>query len=87
MKCNVLVTGGAGFIGSNLAASLLYDGHYVTVLDALLRCGSKHNIAWLHELDRRGRLKFIDADVRDFEAVRVAAEDADVIYDIIWRRR
>jgi CDP-paratose 2-epimerase len=82
MKCNVLVTGGAGFIGSNLAASLLYDGYYVTVLDALLRRGSKHNIAWLHELDRLGRLKFIDADVRDFEAVRAAAEDADVIYHL-----
>ena len=42
MKETVLVTGGAGFIGSNLAASLLRDGHRVTVLDSLAQSRQQH---------------------------------------------
>jgi CDP-paratose 2-epimerase len=43
----VLVTGGAGFIGANVAARLLDDGHRVVVLDALSRPGVEHNAMWL----------------------------------------
>jgi CDP-paratose 2-epimerase len=77
---NVLITGGSGFVGSNLAASLLRDGFKVTVIDALLRRGSEHNLAWLREQDRDGRFTFIHGDVRNFETVQQATKDADLIY-------
>ena len=82
MDRRILVTGGAGFIGSNLAASLLRDGYHVTIFDALLRRGAEHNLAWLRDQDNDGRLHFVQGDVRDYGAVRVAASGADVIYHL-----
>lgn len=43
----VLITGGAGFIGSNLAHHLIKAGHNVTVFDNLSRRGAKTNLKWL----------------------------------------
>ncbi len=43
------ITGGCGFVGSNLAASLLESGHEVVALDDLSRVGSEANLAWLRE--------------------------------------
>jgi CDP-paratose 2-epimerase len=77
-----LVTGGAGFIGSNLVTSLLRDGHHVTVLDSLARRGSKQNLAWLRSQNFDGLFRFIHGDIRSAEDVRAAAEDADVIYHV-----
>jgi CDP-paratose 2-epimerase len=62
-----LVTGGCGFVGSNLAASLLEDGIDVVVLDTLVRVGASENLAWLEEKARRpgaGRLVHLRADTR-----------------------
>ena len=62
-----IVTGGCGFIGSNLAAALLEDGVDVVVLDTLVRLGSSENLAWLEERARRpgaGRLVHLRADTR-----------------------
>jgi CDP-paratose 2-epimerase len=76
-----LITGGAGFVGSNLADALLGDGHDVTVYDSLVRPGTDTNLAWLRS--RHGdRLRFIDSDVRDADALRHAARDIDVIYHL-----
>jgi len=82
MKKPVVVTGGAGFVGSNLVRSLLVDGHTVTVLDSMQRRGSRHNLAWLRSLNPDGRLHFMEADVCDFAAVRAAVAGADVIYHL-----
>jgi CDP-paratose 2-epimerase len=49
----ILITGGAGFIGANLADRLAGQGHRVIVYDALLRAGTERNLAWLQE--RHGR--------------------------------
>jgi CDP-paratose 2-epimerase len=80
MKPTVLVTGGAGFIGSNLSMSFLRDGYRLIVVDALLRSGSEHNLAWLRKNDRDGNLTFIHGDVRNAEVMRQAATDADIIF-------
>src|SRR5712691_122837 len=82
MGIHTLVTGGAGFVGSNLVSALLAAGQNVTVLDALLRPGAAHNIAWLQSHPQNFRLRIIQADVRDFEAVRAAVGDANVIYHL-----
>lgn len=60
----VLITGGAGFIGSNLTARCLQSGHEVCVLDNMSRLGSIYNLEWLRSI---GEFEFIGADVRDFE--------------------
>jgi CDP-paratose 2-epimerase len=82
MKGNILVTGGAGFIGSNLVNSLLCDGCHVTVFDALLRRGTEHNLDWLRGQHPHGRLRFIQGDVRDFAALQAAVADAELIYHL-----
>ena len=77
---NILVTGGAGFIGSNLVDQLLREGHRVRVFDALLRPGSELNLAWLNK--RHPNLEFIQGDVRDAKLVKGAAADAELIYHL-----
>jgi CDP-paratose 2-epimerase len=59
---NALITGGAGFVGSNLAATLLERGDTVTVFDSLARHGASENLAWLRSL---GLAHFIHGDIRN----------------------
>lgn len=76
-----LVTGGAGFIGCNLADRLATDGHRVIVFDALTRPGVERNLAWLRQ--RHGaHLQPVVADIRDATAVQTAAAGADVIFHL-----
>jgi nucleoside-diphosphate-sugar epimerase len=70
-----LVTGGAGFIGSNLAQQLLKDGHSVTILDNFQ---SGHRI----NLESVPAATFIEGDVRDKDAVEAAAKGADAIFHL-----
>ena len=78
---SVLVTGGAGFIGCNLAHALLQDGLRVRIFDNLSRRGTERNLAWLQEQHPNG-LELVRGDVRDFAAVREAVQGADVIYHL-----
>jgi CDP-paratose 2-epimerase len=82
MDRQTLVIGGAGFIGSNLVNDLLSAKQSVTVFDALLRPGAASNIAWLQTHPRSFRLRIMREDVRDFDAVRKAVSDANVIYHL-----
>ena len=70
---NYLVTGGAGFIGSNVARKLLELRHQVRVLDNFLT-GKRENLA-----DIRGDIDLIEGDLRNFEAVRQAAQGVEYI--------
>lgn len=79
----VLVTGGAGFIGTNLVSHLLDAGHNVTVYDNLSRRGVRRNLSWLQAKDPLGsKLPTISADVRDRLALTAAAEGMDAIFHL-----
>ena len=77
-----LVTGGAGFIGSNLSKNLLESGYKVTVFDSLARRGSERNLQWLKQIDTDKKMTFIHSDVRDFAAVQDAVEGADEVFHL-----
>jgi CDP-paratose 2-epimerase len=75
----ILVTGGAGFIGCNIADALAASGHQVLVYDALSRPGVETNLAWLK--DRHGgRIDSIVADIRDEDSLARAAREAKAVF-------
>jgi CDP-paratose 2-epimerase len=76
----VFITGGAGFIGANVAAHHLSLGDEVVVFDNLSRSGSRGNLAWLVQ-HRDGNITFVNGDVCDFNALQTAlSHDVDVVY-------
>lgn len=75
----VLITGGAGFIGCNLAHRLLTRGERVIVLDNLSRAGVERNLRWLRET-HGGDIEAEIADIRDVDAVRRAARRARQVF-------
>ena len=77
-----LITGGAGFIGSNLANELLSQGHAVTIFDNLSRLGCDANVAWLREQHAPDAFRLVEGDVTEFDALRRAAEGASRIYHL-----
>jgi len=76
----VLITGGAGFIGANLAHRLLSRGESVLILDNLSRAGVESNWRWLASSHEASRLALIEADIRDFDAVAEAVAQASFVY-------
>ncbi|MEI8062541.1 MAG: GDP-mannose 4,6-dehydratase [Verrucomicrobiota bacterium] len=74
----ILITGGAGFIGSHLAEALTADGNDVVVIDDL-STGSLVNIAGL---EQRPNFRFIQASIRDAGALAQAMESADFVYHL-----
>ncbi len=74
-----LITGGAGFIGSNYVSRLLQRGEKIIVYDNLSRNGSKRNIEWLRDQFGRDAFRLVIEDVRKPEKLNEAACDADVI--------
>ena len=79
MTRNYLVTGGAGFIGSNYVHRLVQRGENVTVYDNLSRAGAPRNLAWLEETFGKNAFKLIVGDVRNAEGLAEAAKEADII--------
>lgn len=68
-----LVTGGAGFIGSNLVDALVADGHEVVVLDNL-STGRRENL--------NARAKFHQLDLRDYKPIRPIFENIDGVFHL-----
>jgi UDP-glucose 4-epimerase len=72
---NILVTGGAGFIGSNLVKQLIEDGHQVTVIDNLLS-GYEINLEGLNVKS------FIKDDIRNENAIDLAMKDVQIVFHL-----
>jgi CDP-paratose 2-epimerase len=76
-----LITGGCGFLGSNLAAKILAQGDELFVFDNLYRTGTEQNLAWLQSL---GKFKFYHSDIRSYNDVEYAMRDCqpDVVFHL-----
>jgi CDP-paratose 2-epimerase len=75
----VLITGGAGFIGSNLADRLAREGEHVLIFDSLARPGVEANLAWLRDRHPT-KISTTIADIRDESAVREAVDSASAVF-------
>lgn len=75
----VLITGGAGFIGTNLAHHLLSAGSAVRIFDNLSRPGVEQNLDWLQSTHRSG-LQIQIGDVRNLHALREAVAGATQVF-------
>lgn len=76
MKDKVLITGGAGFIGSHLAHKLVNEGYYVLLLDNLVR----GKLEYIKDLVSGGRAKFVQGDVRDPGLVSDCMKDVHYVF-------
>jgi CDP-paratose 2-epimerase len=74
-----LVTGGAGFIGSNYVHRLAQRGERVTVFDNLSRRGAEANLAWLRASVGDDAFRFVHGDVRNAALLTTLTIDVDVV--------
>ncbi len=72
----VLVTGGAGFIGSNLVDFLLEKGHYVVCLDNF-STGKRENLENANTYDK---FKLIEGDIRDLDTCKKAVKGCEYVF-------
>jgi CDP-paratose 2-epimerase len=81
MKPRTLITGGAGFVGTNLADQIASDGGRVIVFDNLSRAGVEDNLRWLTR--RHGAAIDVEiADLRDADAVARAMAASDRVFHL-----
>ena len=76
-----LITGGCGFLGSNIASEILKRGDELVVFDSLYRFGSYQNLDWLRG---QGEFEFIHGDIRNTNDVErtIKQHQPDVIYHL-----
>lgn len=79
MTKHYLVTGGAGFIGSNYVHRLIKRGDKVNIYDNLSRGGARRNLEWLKQEFGEKAFDIVVGDVRDADKIKEAAKDAEVI--------
>lgn len=70
---NILVTGGAGFIGSNLVERLIHDGHRVTIIDNL-STGKRENL--------RDNAEFFELDIANFEKIKPVFQNKEIVFHV-----
>jgi UDP-glucose 4-epimerase len=76
MRDKVLITGGAGFIGSHLAHRLAKEGYYVVLLDNLQR----GKIEYVSDLLSKNQAKFVQGDVREYQTVFDCMKGAKYVF-------
>lgn len=76
----LLITGGAGFIGSNLAAYFLKKKYQVTIFDNFIRYGTRQNASWLKR--NYSKLRVIKGDTRNNEEIFNAVKDREIIFHL-----
>lgn len=76
-----LITGGCGFLGSNIASEILKQGNELVVFDSLYRFGSYQNLEWLRT---QGEFEFVHGDIRNTNDVErtIKTHRPDVIYHL-----
>lgn len=79
MSTKYLITGGAGFIGSNYADRLLYRGEEVTIYDNLSRAGAPLNLEWLQTRHGNNSFTLIQGDIENPGLLEESAKGKDVI--------
>jgi CDP-paratose 2-epimerase len=77
---NILITGGAGFIGTHLASHFLGRGDRVAIFDNLSRHGSAKNLQWLQE--KFPAIEFIRGDVREAAEIARAAQGREAVFHL-----
>ncbi len=77
----ILITGGAGFIGSNLAVHFAAHGHAITLFDDLSRRGAAANLEWILG-QHADAVRFVRGDVRDAAQVRQAVAECDAVFHL-----
>ncbi len=76
-KTRVLITGGAGLIGSHIADQLVRGGNpEIIVLDNMVR-GRRENLAWAMS---NGSVRIVEGDIRDVALVREVMEGVDLVF-------
>jgi len=78
MKSKIIVTGGAGFIGSNLVDKLLADGNEVKVIDNL----SSGKMEFIEHHDQDPNFKLVKLDMLELEKLKIAIKGADMVYHL-----
>ncbi len=76
-----LVTGGCGFLGSNISAEILKNGCELSVFDNLSRVGTDKNLSWLKNI---GEFNFVQGDIRNGEEIEKVIKEAkpDIIFHL-----
>jgi CDP-paratose 2-epimerase len=76
-----LVTGGCGFLGSNISCEILRLGHELVIFDSLYRFGSSQNLDWLKS---QGEFEFVHGDIRNINDVErtIKIHKPDIIYHL-----
>lgn len=80
MSNRLLITGGAGFIGSNLASYFLKKGYEVTIFDNFARFGTRENALWLKSL--YPSLKMVKGDIRKRREIKKAVVGKDIVFHL-----
>lgn len=74
----IVITGGAGFIGTNTAEYYLKKGNEIFIYDNLSRRGSRKNLLWIKK--NYPDIYFIEGDVRDFKKLKKTVDGKDVVF-------
>ena len=76
-----LITGGCGFLGTNIASRILEQGDELIIFDSLYRYGSYQNKEWL---ESKGKFVFVHGDIRNINDVEriIKIYKPDVIYHL-----